>query len=351
MLLSEIDKNFAVDVSIDKTGLTFYDVDQAPFKIYGVKREKDYYTRVPIHIAETVSVQVLANARKTAGGRIRFVTDSARIAIIAKFWEIPENSPHMTFASKAAVDIYEGETFMQTFMPPAQLQTGVFESVRTFEPGEKVITLNMPPYGALGQLFVGIDEGATLKEAPEYTYEKPVVYYGSSITQGGCVSRPGTAYPAILSRRLDCDFINLGFSGGARGEKGIVDFMANIPRMSAFVCDYDHNAPDPAYLEETHEPLYRAVRAKHPDVPILFVTRPSVVPLGEREQRLAVIKATYDKAVAEGDQNVYFFDCSRFFPHIGQEHTVDNCHLTDWGFRLMADGLEPTLREILEKNK
>ena len=347
MLLSEIDKNFAVDVSIDKTGLKFYSVDEAPFKIYGVWREKDYYTRVPIDVAETVSVQVLANARKTAGGRVRFVTDSARIAIIAKFWEIPENSPHMTFASKAAVDIYEGEYFMQTFMPPATLQNGAFESVRTFEPGEKVITLNMPPYGALGQLYVGIDEGATLKEAPDYKYEKPVVYYGSSITQGGCVSRPGMAYPAVLSRRLDCNYINLGFSGGARGEKNIVDYMAALD-MGVFVCDYDHNAVDPAYLRQTHEPIYRAVRANHPDVPILFLTRPSVVPLGEREERLAVIKATYDKAVAEGDKNVYYFDSSKFFPVNGQEHTVDNCHLTDWGFQMMANGIEPTLRKLLE---
>ncbi len=348
MLLSEIDKNFAVDVSIDKTGLQFYSVDEAPFRIYGVWREKDYYTRVPIDIAETVSVQVLANARKTAGGRVRFVTDSARIAVIAKFWEIPENSPHMTFASKAAIDIYEGNCFMQTFMPPAQLKNGAFESVRTFAPGEKVITLNMPPYGALGELYVGIDEGATLKEAPDYTYEQPVVYYGSSITQGGCASRPGMPYPAMLSRWLDCNYVNLGFSGGARGEKNIVDYMAKLD-MRVFVCDYDHNAYDPQNLLETHAPIYRAVRQHHPDVPIIFLSRPSVVPLGEREERLAIIKATYDQAVAEGDRNVYFFDSSKFFPVEGQEHTVDNCHLTDLGFYMMAKGLEPTLRKLLEK--
>jgi lysophospholipase L1-like esterase len=121
--------------------------------------------------------------------------------------------------------------------------------------------------------------------------------------------------------------------------------------MSVFVCDYDHNAPNPEHLAATHEPLYRAIREKHPTLPIIFITRPSVLEAADRKARLDVIKATYDKAVAEGDENVWFLDASEFFPFGSNEHTVDNCHPTDLGFYLMAKGIEKALREALAKVK
>ena len=347
MELSLIDKNFKVDTEIDKTGLEFYSVDEAPFRLYGVMREGDNYVRLPSAVAKTVSSGVAGLNYNTAGGRVRFVTNSKKIAIIARFKEA-EQSVHMPFSVKAGVDVYLNDRFAGTFLPPVSLPSKAFESLKNFDGGEKVVTLNFPLYGSLAELFVGIEEDATLLEAPDYKYEKPVIYYGSSITQGGCASRPGMSYQAMLSRWLDCNHTNLGFSGNARGEREIVDYMANLD-MSVFVCDYDHNAPNPEHLMATHEPLYRAIRAKNPDLPIIFITRPSVLTVANRLERLEIIKATYDKAVAEGDKNVWFLDASTFFPFDANEHTVDECHPTDLGFYLMAKGIEPTLREVLEK--
>ena len=348
MDISLIDKNFKVDTKIDKTGLKFYSVDEHPFKLYGVIREGDWYCRIPSEVAKTVNPGVAELTYDTAGGRVRFVTNSKKIAIVARFKSATQ-SVHMPFSVKAGVDIYVGNKFRGTFLPPASLPNKAFESLKIFDDSEKVVTLNFPLYGALAELYVGIEEGAMLTEAPDYKYEKPVVYYGSSITQGGCASRPGMSYQAMLTRWLDCDHVNLGFSGNAKGEKEIVDYIANLD-MSVFVCDYDHNAPTPEHLRATHEPLYRAVRAKHPDLPIIFITRPSVLEVANRRERLAIIKETYDKAVAEGDKKVWFLDASTFFPFDSNEHTVDECHPTDLGFYLMAKGIEETLREALEKS-
>ena len=351
MDISLIDKNFKVDTEIDKTGLRFYSVDKSPFRLYGVKREGDCYCRVPTEVAKTVNPGVATLTYDTAGGRVRFVTDSRKIAIIARFTN-EQHSPHMPFSNQAGVDIYVGHKFAGTFMPPSFMPSFAYESLKTFEAGEKLVTLNFPNYGKLCELFVGIEEGASLKEAPDHTYECPVVFYGSSITQGGCASRPGMSYQGILSRELDFNFINLGFSGNAKGEKTIVDYMADLD-MSVFVCDYDHNAPSPEHLKATHEPLYRAIRAANPDLPIIFITRPQAVGCDEpnRTLRLNIIKETYDKAVSEGDKNVWFLDASTFFPFDHDEHTVDGCHPTDLGFYLMAKGIEPTLRAALENVK
>ena len=347
MDISLIDKNFKVDTEIDKTGLRFYSVDEKPFRLYGVMREGDKYVRLPSEVAKTVSAGVAGLNCNTAGGRVRFVTNSKKIAIIARFYDANQ-STHMPFSVKAGVDIYIGNRFEGTFLPPVSLPSRAFESLKVFGEGEKLVTLNFPLYGALSELYVGVDEGAEITEAPDYKYETPVVYYGSSITQGGCASRPGMSYQAQLSRWLDCNHTNLGFSGNAKAEREIVEYMAGLD-MSVFVCDYDHNAPNVEHLNATHEPLYRGIRAKHPKLPIIFISRPSVLEAADRRARLAVIKETYDKAVAEGDENVWLLDASEFFPFDSNEHTVDNCHPTDLGFYLMAKGIEPTLREALER--
>ena len=349
MDISAIDKNFAVDTEIDKTGLKFYSIDEKPFRLYGVMREDSDYVRLPKAIAATVNSGVRDLNYNTAGGRVRFVTNSKKIAIIARFSSAAQ-SVHMPFSVKAGVDIYIGDKFEGTFLPPVSLPHHAYESLKTFGEGEKTVTLNFPLYGSLSELYVGVDEDAVVSEAPDYKYETPVVYYGSSITQGGCASRPGMSYQAQLTRWLDCNHVNLGFSGNAKGEPAIAEYMAGLD-MSVFVCDYDHNAPNTEHLAATHEPLYRAIREKHPTLPIIFITRPSVLEAADRKGRLDVMKATYDKAVAEGDENVWFLDASEFFPFDSNEHTVDNCHPTDLGFYLMAKGIEKSLREALAKVK
>jgi hypothetical protein len=79
------------------------------------------------------------------------------------------------------------------------------------------ITLYLPLYLGVAVNEIGIDSSASLlaTEKP-YSVDLPVVYYGTSITQGGCASRPGMSYQAILGRRLNVDFANFGFSGAGK---------------------------------------------------------------------------------------------------------------------------------------
>ena len=59
MELAKLDKNFAVQNEIDRTGLCFYDVEQAPFRVYGVKMMDGCYRRLPESVARSVSEGVL----------------------------------------------------------------------------------------------------------------------------------------------------------------------------------------------------------------------------------------------------------------------------------------------------
>lgn len=350
MKIEEIDKNLAVDSTIDREGLSFFNFEDAPFKIYGgLRREDDgLFYRLPKEVAKMTSAGVFGLASCNAGGRVRFKTNSKRVAIIAKYDHVG-HMPHFALSGSAGLDIYEGDMYSKTFIPPMSMPNRAFEAVAGFDGNKEVdVTINLPLYSKLTDLYIGIEDGASLSAPTPYKHEHPIVYYGSSITQGGCASRPGSAYQSHLTRWLDWDHINLGFSGSAHAEEAIVNYIADMD-MSVFVCDYDHNAPNPEFLERTHMPFYRRVREKQPNLPIVFMTRPNSALSKERLKRREIIKRTYDTAVAEGDKNVYFIDPTEHMPFICDDGTVDHCHPTDLGFYFMATALRPILEEIERK--
>ena len=206
--------------------------------------------------------------------------------------------------------------------------------------------MNFPLYGTVKNLVIGLHKDAVLEEGAPYKYgEKPVLYYGSSITQGGCASRPGSCYQALLAHELGINYINLGFSGSAKGEDPMIDYLASLDPL-VFVCDYDHNAPTPEHLQATLPKLYRVFREAHPDTPYIFVSAPN---MDTGKAKHDIVENTYQEAVASGDQNVYFVDGAHMFDDM-KPHTctVDGCHPTDLGFFGMAKSIGAVLRPILE---
>lgn len=150
---------------------------------------------------------------------------------------------HMPFTGSAGFDMFVEEPNMRiykhvkTFVPPVELENG-YVSRYDFPDGQlRYITINFPLYNSLEKLEIGLAKDAELKDGLDYKSDLPIVYYGSSITQGGCASRPGNAYQNIIARRLELDFINLGFSGNAKGEDAMTDYLRGL-KMCAFVCDY-----------------------------------------------------------------------------------------------------------------
>lgn len=304
---------------------------------------------MPEEIAKSVSEGVYNLHTNTAGGRVRFVTDSPYVAIKTEY--IPCKRPHFALAGSGGFDMYsqyDGITrYEGTFVPPYDVENG-YESVLDFEKcHERVVTINFPLYSSVQKLYIGLKEGAVLKPAPGYRVEKPVVYYGSSITQGGCASKPGSSYQSILSRRFDCDYINLGFSGNAKGEDEITDYLKGMD-MSVFVMDYDHNAPSVEHLEKTHSRMFQRIRDAQPKLPILIMSRPKYYLTEIEEIRRTIIWNTYVKAKEQGDENVYFLDGEKLMELVGDNGTVDNSHPTDSGFFSMACAIGQVFEVIFE---
>ncbi len=346
MNLAELDKNFKVETNIKKEGLTFIDAEQSPFKIYGLMREGDRFCRLPKAVAEKTNKQVDILYDNTTGGRLRFMTDSPYIAIKAIMQNITRAS-HFPLTGIAGFDLYVDGGYVKTYVPPFNIEDGFESAIDLPGEGMQEILIHFPSYAGVQKLYIGLKEGSRIEEAPAYRFEKPVVYYGSSITQGGCCSRPGNTYQNIISRELDLDQINLGFSSGALGEDPIIEHIIGL-EMQAFVYDYDHNAPNEAHLEATHERMFQKIRAAHPKLPIIIVTAPRAWMNDTWKRRQAIIRKTYENALAAGDQNVYFIPGDTLFPPmVRQMATVDNTHPNDAGFAGMAAVIGAKLKEIL----
>ena len=150
------------------------------------------------------------------------------------------------------------------------------------------------------------------------------------------------SYQAIISRTFNYDYINLGFSGSAKAEDEMIEYIKNLD-MSIFVYDYDHNAPTIEHLEKTHEKMFKAIREKNPLLPVIIMSRPKHFLTAEEKVRRGIIETTYKNAISSGDKNVYFLDGEALTLLCKDSGTVDNCHPTDFGFASIAKALSDVI--------
>ncbi|MEG0766103.1 MAG: SGNH/GDSL hydrolase family protein [Clostridia bacterium] len=354
--IEDLDPNFVQSLQLQPMDV-FYDVREAPFRLHGLSLDDGRFLRMPEAVATQVSEGVHALNAHTSGGRVRFATDAAYLHVCVTLPGTDFMS-HMPLTGSSGVDVWCDDAqgvsrCIAVVRPLINFGTKLAQYAATVElpgTGMRTVTLYLPLYDGINDLRVGLPQSACVAAPRAYALETPIVFYGSSITQGGCASRTSGGHCALLARWLDADFVNLGFSGNGKGEETMAHYIASLS-MSAFVMDYDHNAHDAADLERTHAPFFRIVRQAHPSLPIVLISKPDLFETQPQinAERLAVILRTYEQARAAGDKQVYFVDGETLFGVAHRECcTVDGCHPTDLGFYRMAEGILPTLRRALE---
>ena len=246
--IHDVDKNM-ISTGIVADGIRNFDIPCEPFDLYGLSysTEEGGFYRVPESVAITANEGVTVLRRNTAGGRIRFRTDSSFIRLEATYSYLCDMS-HMPLSGSSGFVLVEKENGIYSHvasMRPEHSETRRFERTEPLKGGKmREYVLYFPLYNDVDSLTLGFDENAKIDRGERYTIEKPVLYYGSSITQGGCASRPDASYQALVSKWNDADFINCGFSGSARGETSMAKFFASID-ASAFVMTTTTTRPRP----------------------------------------------------------------------------------------------------------
>lgn len=220
----------------------------------------------------------------------------------------------------------------------------------------KQFLLYLPTYNQLTSLEIGVAPDALMRKPVKAAIDttKKVVMYGSSILQGASASRPGMAYPAIISRRTGWDVVNLGFSGNGRMEFPVAELLATMP-ASCFVLDCIPN-PSPAEIRERAYPFIKHLLTKRPEVPVLLIET-VIRENGYWDQKVGedtklkndAIRDAYTKLKAEGFKRLYYLPATDLVGH-DHEATADGVHLSDLGFMRQAEIVLPILQKLMKKS-
>jgi lysophospholipase L1-like esterase len=313
------------------------------------------FGRLPLSIKERTRPPVWSLSKNCSGLAIRFRTNST---VIAAKWEVTGDVVMNHFAPSGikGLDLYGLKNgkwqFVNSARPAGKKTTAVIIDHMAGELMEYLLYL--PLYDGLANLEIGVQPSAVIgnPEINSPQKEKPVVFYGTSITQGGCASRAGMAYPNQLSRMLDRQIVNLGFSGNGQLDPEIAEFMAGID-ASCFVMDCLPNVSI-AQMQEKYARFVEIIREKKPYVPILMVET-ILFPHMYYDQTVYSLlqekNATLQKIFAEQkkrhDRNIYYVKGDRLIGN-DSEGTVDGVHLTDLGFLRMSQNLYPVIHKLIK---
>ena len=336
--------------------LKYYDA--AKFPLYGkaTKNTENRYERLPDSLKHVSRKPVWNLSRNSAGLAIRFCSNSTTIATK---WENLNNNlmNHMTPTGTKGLDLYtwvDGAwRFVNSGRPTGKVNQATI--IANMEPVEREYMLYLPLYDGVISLSIGIDAEASISvprtAIPVRT--KPIVFYGTSILQGGCANRPGMAHTNIISRRLNREIVNLGFSGNALLDYEIAEVMSSVD-AGVYVLDFVPNASSDQIYEKM-ETFYRILRDKHPRTPIIFIEDP-VFTHALFDKKIAIEINKKNKAVnsvfkslkTKGEKNIYIISSEKMLGEDG-EATVDGIHFTDLGMMRYADLVCPVIKKVLKK--
>ena len=312
------------------------------------------YDRLPISYKDKVREPVWELSKASAGITVRFHSNSTSISLK---WTILNDfdMPHMASTGIKGIDLYTKYNNKWRYVTSAGALVGQkkyqnnevasdsineYELITNISSEFREYKLFLPLYDGVTKLEIGIDSDAQIKKATPNT-KKPIVFYGTSITQGGCASRPGMAHTNIISRKLDVDCINFGFSGNGRMETPIIELISEI-KASVYVIECLQNM-NIKQVKERVLPLVKIIRKKQRSTPIIFVENmmyktaflDKTIETELIQENLA-LKNEYDKILKNGFQNIFYIEDMKA-DGMDNEGTVDGVHLTDLGFLRYAN--------------
>lgn len=312
------------------------------------------YDRLPISYKDKIREPVWDLSKASAGITVRFHSNSTSISLK---WTILNDfdMPHMASTGIKGIDLYTKYNNKWRYVTSAGALVGQkkyqnnevasdsineYELITNISSEFREYKLFLPLYDGVTKLEIGIDSDAQIKKATPNT-KKPIIFYGTSITQGGCASRPGMAHTNIISRKLDVDCINFGFSGSGRMEIPIIELISEI-KASVYVIECLQNM-NIKQVKERVLPLVKIIRKKQPSTPIIFVENmmyktaflDKTIETELIQENLA-LKNEYDKILKNGFQNIFYIEDMKA-DGMDNEGTVDGVHLTDLGFLRYAN--------------
>jgi len=336
----------------------WYDVEDLGIEGRGWEETKTFYDRLPAKAFGVVRGPVWGLSLDSAGMCVRFVTDATTLHARWVLRDKNLDMNHMPATGVSGLDLYVKDSDARWHWlavgRPTQFPTNTAQLVTGLNHEFWEYMLYLPLYNGVSRVEIAIPDGCTLAKAKPRTNAKPILFYGTSITQGGCASRPGMVHTAILGRWLDYPVINLGFSGNGNMETELAQLLAELdPAVYVLDCLPNMNA---AQVKERVEPFVRTLRKARPETPILLVEDRNYSNarfVSQQRRRNAASQAELKQAFARlkeaGTGNLHYLPATKLLgDDIDNEATVDGSHPTDLGFMRQAKAFREVLTEVLK---
>ena len=317
------------------------------------------YTRIPKYLKDSVRPTLWERAQCSSGIGIRFASNSKRIAVRYNLlWNT--HMAHMADTGLKGTDLYRLSDdgvwqYVNTNRPSKSdsIQQKVY--VENLAGDTREFMIYLPLYDGINWLEVGVDEDAEigLPRIDNPRAAKKVIFYGTSILQGGCASRTGMVATSMIQRELNCECVNIGISGEGKMDFCMARAMAQIPDVTAYVIDPVPNCTKMMCDTLTYS-FVKILRTLRPEVPIVVVEGP-LYPYARFDsffgkylpEKNAALRKNYELLKQENPKNLYYVT-NEDIDGPDHEGTVDGIHLTDLGFRHYADALIPVLRPLVK---
>lgn len=332
--------------------------DVSTFVIHGKIRTptEKVYTRVPVaYYSDNDYASNRLRRRSlpenTAGFYITFQTDSRTFNIsFTTLKSAGYYSGSMDLGLESGVELYEvvdGKVvFKQIATPAKNAKKGVLSYTAPDEE-QRTYLLMFPSYNGISEMKINTAEGSRLREAElfEESSRAPILYYGTSITQGACASRPGKAYTATTLFELGYEVVNLGFDGAGMINDQMVDLLVQEP-SSAFVIDAVwnvRNVGDRNLVERRLKGLITRYRANFPETPILLMSKFNIASYRPGAWEEILFKKVYLELRDAGIKKLYFQPRG----DVSYQQWGGGTHPNDKGMRTLADIINERLKGML----
>ena len=305
------------------------------------------FQRFPNKYKESIRKEVWDLSENNAGISIQLSTNSRNLKLK---WNVKLDfrMNHMTDAGIKGLDIYKHVNNQWQYLSTGLPNSSENEHLIKFnDVNKKTLCLYLPLYDFVVDLYIGIDDESNLNFIKNDN--KPIVCYGTSITQGGCASRPGMAHTNIISRRTIHPCINLGFSGNGRLELEVGDILSKID-AKCFIIDCLPNV-NISQVKSQLIPLVKSIRKSNNTnpCPIIFIEQPIMHDIyidEDIEQKNYFLSKKVKECEELGFKDIHLIDQEGSLG-LDREATVDGVHYNDIGFQRFANHILKNIKSFI----
>lgn len=328
----------------------------------GLREQKrsNYYQRIPDEYQKKLRTPLWGLSKNSSGESLRFYSNTNNITVRYKLADKNFSMPHMQSTGKSGVDLYSIDNHgierwyggQYNFSDTTTYRYHGLIYHNPYHDRGYEYQLWLPPYSTVEWLEIGVDEGSHFSFI-EPTKEKPIVVYGTSISQGACASRPGMIWSTLVARELDVNLINYGFSGNGMLESAMTDIISNIDSKLIIIDCMPNMIRDQELIKPRLKEMIKSLRKVRPSTPILIAEHAGYghsATISEWHTKDTnsnkLQREAYDELLAEGITSIHYLNSSEI--GIPSDGLVDGIHPTDLGMVAYSNAYVKKLRQILK---